>query len=167
MDREELKKLEKRANDLIARDGFFIQFVVEGLSDVSVPYAFTSGLSCAAEPHTAEFVIAGFELPMMEDFLNNAVTMMRSGALVPDGPAYFGRDLGQEVGIVPVRPHSSPSRLLLPEEAEAYLIVLPDENGKFPWEHGCDEAYAAQIDGFDCIALPQPRSGPPLSLRRH
>ncbi|MCS4088437.1 hypothetical protein FHT76_000026 [Rhizobium sp. BK176] len=109
--------------------------------------------------------MAGLQLPLMEHFLNVAVSLMREGILVPDGAGYFGRDLGQ--GIVPVRPHSSPSKLLLPEEAEAYLIVLPDDSGKFPWEDGCDEAFAAQIAGFDCIALPQPRSGPPPSMRRH
>jgi hypothetical protein len=167
MDRDELKKLELQQNQLIAKYGYFVQHVTDGLSDGSVAYSFTSGLSYASDQPTAEFVMAGFELPLMHDFLNGAVAMMRSGALVVDGAGYFGRDLGQEVGIVPVRPHSSPSRLMLPEEAEAYLIVLPDPNGKYPWEHGCDEAYAAQIAGFDCIALPQPRSGPPLSLRRH
>ncbi|MBY3432815.1 DUF4262 domain-containing protein [Rhizobium laguerreae] len=167
MDRKELKAKEAQANEFIRMYGFFVQHVVEGLSGVSVPYSFTSGLSYAADPPTAEFVMAGFEMAFMQQFLNRAVSMMQAGQLVPDGAAYFGRDLGQEVGIVPVRPHSSPSRLMLPEEAEAYLIVIPDENGRFPWEDGCDRGYAAQIAGFDCIAMPQPRSGPSLSLHRH
>jgi hypothetical protein len=167
MDRDELKKLERQANQLVAKYGYFVQHVTEGLSEGCVPYSFTSGLSYASDDPSPEFVMAGFELPFMQDFLNGAVAMMRGGALVPDGAAYFGRDIGQEVGIVPVRPHSSPSKLMLPEEAEAYLIVVPDPNGKYPWEEGCCQGYAAQITGFDCIALPQPRSGPALSLRRH
>lgn len=167
MDYETLKDIERKANALLAKYGYFVQHVTEGLSDVSIPYSFTSGLSYAAEVQLPEFVMAGIELALMESFLNDAVAAVRSGLLVPEGAGYFGRDLGQEIGMVPVRPHSSPSRLLLPETAEAYLIVLPDPAGLYPWEEGCDPDYARQIAGFDCIELPHPRSGPPLSKLAH
>ncbi|MCV9964184.1 DUF4262 domain-containing protein [Pararhizobium sp. BT-229] len=163
MDRKTLKEIEKKASQLIEKYGFFVQHVVDG----PIPYSFTSGLSYAADPPLPEFAMAGFEVPLMEMFLNDAVAAMRSGDLVPDGAGYYGRHRGQEVGVVPVRPHSSPSRLLLPEEAEAYLIVMPDEAGAFPWEEGCDPTYAAQIAGFDCIELPHPRTSPPPSRGLH
>ncbi|MCZ7862521.1 DUF4262 domain-containing protein [Agrobacterium salinitolerans] len=168
MDRKTLKEKEREANRLIKKYGFFVQHVVEGLSDVSVPYSFTSGLSYASEEPSPEFVMAGIDLPTMGTLLNYAVAAFKSGDLVLDGAGYYGRLIhGFNVGIVPVRPHTSPSRLLLPEEAEAYLIVVPDPNGLFPWEVGCDPDYVAQVAGFDCIELPHPRTAPPPSLSRH
>jgi hypothetical protein len=167
MDRTKLQALEAEANRLIKTHGYFVQHVVESTSDIGVPYSFTSGLSYAADPPLPEFVMAGFNIPLMESFLNNAVMAMREGDLILDGAGYYGRHRGQEVGIVPVKPHSSSSRLLLPEDAEAYLIVLPDPNGMFPWEHGCDPSYSAQLAGFDCIELPRPRRASPPSVAIH
>jgi hypothetical protein len=163
MDRKTLKAIEKKANELIEKHGFFVQHVV----DVPIPYSFTSGLSYASEPPLPEIAMAGFDVPLMDTFLNNAVAVMKSGDLVLDGAQYFGCDRGQEVGFVPVRPHTSSSRLLLPEEAEVFLIVMPDEAGRFPWENGCDPEYMAQMAGFDCIEFPHPRNGPSSSHILH
>lgn len=150
----ELEEKNRIANGLLAKNGYFIQHVF----DVAIPYSFTSGLSYAKDERGPEFVIANFDLLTMQAFLNGVVEQVQAGNFAPSGAGYFGRDLGREIAFVPIDPHASSSRLLVPEHAEAFLIVMPDEMGLFPWEAGCDPSFDSQLTGFEVLELPGRKS---------
>ena len=156
------KKIADRAKETIERDGYFVQFVFG--EENALPYGYTSGLSYARDEHFPEFVIAGFPAEFTSDLLHDLVRAARNAEFIPYGAGYYGNLLRDfDVGVVPIDPRGGSSFLGVAEEAETYLIVLPDRNGLFPWETGCDPMVARQTDNFACIALPPSRSAPPVS----
>nr|WP_250807339.1 DUF4262 domain-containing protein [Neorhizobium tomejilense] len=148
------------AKKLIAENGYFIQGTLGNEEKLHPAYYYTSGLSYAREKRYPELVMAGWLEPsQIAGFLSDAVEAMRAGRIVPKGAGYYpGVFANCDVGIVPIRPRGGDSVVLIPESADAFLVVIPDPAGLFPWEKGCSEDYADQVKGFDLVALPPPRN---------
>jgi hypothetical protein len=156
---ERIEDIAERTRKLIEEYGYFIQGVI---GDETQPaYYYTSGLSYARDIRYPELVMAGwFEPKQLTGFLRDAVNAMREGRMVPDRAGYYaGVFANYDAGVVPINPAGEPAFLRVPEGSKAYLVVIPDPSGLFPWEEGCHEGYANQIVGFDILEFPSARSG--------
>ncbi|MDW9481365.1 DUF4262 domain-containing protein [Sinorhizobium meliloti] len=157
-----------KVRQLIDKYGYYVQHVFADLGDGNPPYSYTDGLSYARKDKFPELVMACFEPQLMQTLLNDAVAAMKSGDLQLGGPRFYDRLIQDfDVAIVPIRHQNSTSLLPLPEDAEVYLIVLPDSGGLFPWDERCDPSFRRQLAGFDCIAYPGRNNSPPTTGLLH
>jgi len=145
----------ERVRPLIERDGYFIQHVFG--DNTSIGYSYTYGLSKGADKRYPELAMGDMNPEAMNDILRSAVNDLKTGNFQPEGTGFYDGVFGDcDVAVVPVKPEDS--ELLLPVEGPVYLLVIPDEENRFPWNEGCDPQFARQTEGFAVMGVPQTRS---------
>ena len=144
----------EKVRQLIAEHGYYVQHVLSD-EEGNPAYSYTRGLSFARAEKLPELVMAGFNPQLMQQLLTDAVNRMKEGDLRPEAPCFYGKIfVGMDVALAPIRISTSASLLSLEEDSEAYFIFVPDANGLFPWEEGCDPDYSRQARGFDIADTP-------------
>ena len=130
----------------IARNGFDI---VNVFGDPEVPtYSYTVGLTDLGFP---ELFMAGFQPSLMQGLLRDAA---RRAAEIRDGVP-LDRVANCPLGVRKLPPAAADTFLLIAQSyhgraVEAFQIVVPDANGLFPWQPGCDPT----IVRYQSVALP-------------
>mgnify|MGYP001228282689 CR=1 FL=1 len=145
----------EKVRQLIAGYGHYVQYVGPD-EEGHVGYCYTKGLSFARAEKFPELVMAGFDPRLMQQLLNDAAERMKEGDLRLRGPCFYGKLIqDMDAAFAPVNISTSSSLISLDEDTEVYFVFLPDANGLFPWDDGCDPAYKTQASGFDIAVTPR------------
>jgi hypothetical protein len=134
----------KRARELIAQHGWMVQAV---LPDENQPsFSYTVGLSQAPFYHPEIFLV-GFHPDQARPLLNVAGSHVKSGLrfdrttfsdqIIEGNPTCF-RPIKSRSAIR----NSNAGRAILGRAFDGVQLILPDAEGRFPWEDGCDPSYA-------------------------
>jgi len=145
--RKALQDILDKIDSAIEEQGW--AYVMTSQSPGSVPFLYTIGLT---EMDLPELVIFGLDQPTARAIAERAMEKLkqlkRSGHPIQDGligdqviagsPVVF-REIpwGKAASYVRV------AKARYQRKLEVMQIVLPDANGRFPWEPGCDEQFVS------------------------
>jgi hypothetical protein len=150
----------KKGRDIIQRHGWVVQAILPDKKQPS--YSYTVGLSQSPTWHPEIFMV-GFHPDLSRQLLNG------TGEQVRNGRRYDRATLADEiiesypVAFMPIQSrcavrHSSAGRAILGKPFDGVQLILPDAQGLFPWESGCDVQYAAvQMSLLDLYGNPPTR----------
>lgn len=138
-----LEQLIEKCRAAVFRDGFYVQFV--GGDEDAPAYSYSVGLEKNLQH--PEIIMVGFDPRLCHQLISDAVANIREGERY-DRPRYADR-IVQDFNVA-FRPLSSESvhantgfgQTVIEESFEAVQMYLPDAQGRFPWDEGCDRNYA-------------------------
>lgn len=165
MDQKQIDEYLTRTRAIIEEHGWAIQAVV-GSAQEGGGYSYTIGLTeTLGHP---EIFMVGFDPQLCQRLLNDVGNLIRNGADFRQ-PCLDARVIMDfNVAFRPVDPESvarygNVGTALL-GDYEAVQLFLPDASGRFPWDEGCDPAYAKVQTGTVKTIGPIP-DGPQPGLR--
>lgn len=140
----------------VRENGFAFQPVFPTSASDGEPFVYTIGLSRTYD-HPEIFVV-GLDADDAVNLLLLAIDKVAGGEVFAT-PTFFEDEDGD---VFPLRPleqkdvdeNSGLGQRVLGGEFQAVQLYYPDENGLFPWEHGCDPEYAAQADMLGTVGDP-------------
>jgi hypothetical protein len=153
--RTELDRARVQIADAIQRSGWCVIKIPPSHGQPSSAY--TIGLT---EKHRhPELLMVGLDVGMMHELLNVAAGHIKDGDVYEDGstsdriiegfPVHF-----KELPIGEARQWArAASERYRPNTFRLLQVVLPDPNGRFPWDADCDSAYA-RIQGLPLRGRP-------------
>lgn len=133
----------RKARRIIREHGWMVQGVLPDASQVS--YSYSVGL--ASRFGHPEIFMVGFDPELARSLINIAGNHVKESirfdtAMLADGiiegyPAAF-----RPLLLSSVYQHSNAGLAILGMPFEGVQLLLPDADGRFPWEPGCDPRYA-------------------------
>lgn len=150
----------RRGREIVRRHGWMVQAV---LPDEAQPsYSYTVGLS-QCPLHHPEIFMVGLHPNQARSLLNVAGEHIRGGRRY-DRVTFADEIIeGYPVALMPIRSrstvrHSSAGRAVLGRAFDGVQMIMPDAEGRFPWENDCDLAYATvQMSLLDVAGDPPAR----------
>jgi len=141
MSDDKLQDYVEKAKKMLDKHGWMIQVV---LGDSDPGFAYTVGFSKTLE--RPEVFMVGFAPDLMQALLNDLGQMIREGTEIKSPGFLDGLIRDYPVAFRPVEPlsveeNSNAGQAILGHSFEAYQMFLPDPNGLFPWDPGCDPKY--------------------------
>ncbi len=135
----------RRAREIIAQHGWMVQAVLPG--DTQPPYSYTVGLS-QAPFHHPEIFLVGLHPEQARPLLNVAGNHVKGGMRFDRATLSDQIIEGYPAAFRPIKSrstvrHSNAGRAILGRAFDGVQLILPDAEGLFPWESGCDFQYAS------------------------
>lgn len=135
----------------IRKNGWAVTFILP--RDDLPSYAHTVGMSYSGRP---ELLVIGLNLEDAQVLLNGCAALLMKGAILPAQHAKIDTLTHQPIALRKDDPYGSmaaisKSAVIWAEETKApelefLQIVIPDSNGLFPWEEGCQPSAARAQD---------------------
>lgn len=159
------------ARDLIEKYGHMVQSVFPDNASGAPGYSYTIGLMDQGLNH--ELLIVGLHPDVAHTLLNDVASQMKAGTDCR-GPVRMSQIIENfDVALMPVDLSQTDDGLnvanaLQPgRKIELTQVVLPDAQGLFPWENGCDPAFARSQTAIFALSEDAPAAMESRSPRRH
>jgi len=141
----QLNDVLRRGRGLIAKYGWMVQAVGGGPSESEMPYSYSVGFS--KNLGHPEIYMVGFDFDLSRTLINDVGNLIKNGMRF-DGACYSDSIVERfPVAFMPLERrsvirNSAAGRSMLNQVFDGVQMFLPDPDGLFPWDDGCDPTYA-------------------------